>query len=555
MPFGLTNAPATFQSLMNYLFAKYNRKFVVVFFDDILVFSETLEEHKEHLKEVFKVLRENQLTVNLAKCSFGQTKVEYLGHVIQADGVATDPTKITAVTNWPAPSNITELRGFLGLAGYYRRFIQGYGVVGRPLFDALKKDSFQWSAPQEQAFQELKQRLTKAPVLALPNYTKPFVLEADASGYGLGAVLMQEGRPIAYMSKSLGPKAQTLSTYDKETMAILEALKKWKHYFAGSSLIIRTDQESLKYIHEQKLTQGIQHKLLVKLLGYNYTIEYKKGRENKAADALSRVRQFVGSLTASSAVPLWITEVVKSYSLDTKYRDIIAELALDAQAHPQYTYKHGILRYKNKIVIGNNTSLRQDLIQTFHKSELGGHSGERATYQRIHLLFHWSGLQQDVIAFVKACPVCQINKSEHTPYPGLLQPLPIPDFAWCHISMDFVEGLPVSENKNLILVVVDRFTKYAHFLSMKHPITVQSVARMFSDNIFKLHGLPSVIVTDRDKIFTSSLWQKLFKTLGIKLHMSTSYHPQSDGQTKRVNQCLENYLRCMAFQQPTKWHS
>lgn len=206
-------------------------------------------------------------------------------------------------------------------------------------------------------------------------------------------------------------------------------------------------------------------------------------------------------------------------------------------------------------MIGNNTSLRQDLIQTFHKSELGGHSGERATYQSIHLLFHWSGLQQDVIAYVKACPVCQLSKSKNTPYPSLLQPLPILDFAWCHTSMDFVEGLPMSENKNLILMVVNRFTKYAHFLSMKHPITVHSIARHFSDNIFKLHGLPSVIVTDRDNIFTSTLWQKLFKTLGIKLHMSTLYHPQSDGQTGRVNQCLENYLICMAFQQPTKWHS
>lgn len=191
----------------------------------------------------------------------------------------------------------------------------------------------------------------------------------------------------------------------------------------------------------------------MKLLGYNYTIEYKKGGENKAVDALSRFKHMLSSLTASSAVPLWITEVVKSYSLDPKYKDIIAALAVDPQAHPNYTFKHGILRFKNKIVIGNNTTLRQDLIQTFHKSELGGHSGERETYQRIHLLFHWTGLQQDVITFVKACPVCQINKFENTPYVGLLQPLPVPGFAWCHISMDFVEGLPMSENKNVILVL------------------------------------------------------------------------------------------------------
>lgn len=164
-------------------------------------------------------------------------------------------------------------------------------------------------------------------------------------------------------------------------------------------------------------------------------------------------------------------------------------------------------------------------------------------------------MKNDTMLFVKKCPVCQLNKSKHVPSPGLLQPLPVPDFAFTHISMDFVEGLPKSENKDMILVVVDRFTKFAHFISMTHPITVQHVAKAFTDLVFKLHGLPTVIVTDRDRIFTSHLWQNLFKSLGVKLHFSTSYHPETDGQTERVNQCLENYLRCMAFNQPKKWHS
>ena len=170
------------------------------------------------------------------------------------------------------------------------------------------------------------------------------------------------------------------------------------------------------------------------------------------------------------------------------------------------------------------------------------------------LIFHWQGLKQDVVTFVKNCPVCQLNKAEHTPYPGLLEPLSVPDFAWAHVSMDFVEGLPKSEHKNLTLVVVDRFTKYSHFIATKHPITVQSVARAFSNNVFRLHGMPLVIVTDSDRSFTSHLWPQLFKSVKIKLHLSTSYHPQTDGQTERVNQCLENYLMCMCFQQPRKRH-
>lgn len=504
MSFGLTNGPPSFQALMNFLFGML--KFVVTFFDDILVFSKSLEEHKDHLTQVFDILQENKLYARREKCSFGQTEVEYLGHIINQEGVATDPSKIRAIQEWPAPTNITELRSFLGLSGYYRRFIKGYGVICRPLFDCLKKDAFHWSNEQDIALAEIKDKITHSPVLILPDFSKPFVLEADACGYGLGAVLMQEGRPIFYLSKSIGPRAAAISTYDKEAMEIIEAVKKWKHYFLATALIIRTDQESLKYIREQKLTEGIQHKLLLKLLGYNFTIEYKKGKENKVADALSRVKHWTSMLVVSNTTPTWVMEVVRSYNQDEKVKDWITQCSVDKENNGSYSYRNGILRFKNKVVVGNATALRQELLKTFHSSELGGHSGERATYQRINLVFHWPGLKQDVTAFVKACPVCPINKAEHCPYPGLLEPLCVPDFAWAHVSMDFVEGLPIFENKYLILVLVDRFTKYAHFMGMKHPITVESVARAFCETIFKLHGMPVVIVTDRDRIFTSNLW-------------------------------------------------
>jgi transposase InsO family protein len=366
---------------------------------------------------------------------------------------------------------------------------------------------------------------------------------------------MQKGQPISFFSKTIGPKAAAMSTYDKEALAILEALKKWEHYFAASSLIIKTDQQSLKYIQEQKIIDGIQHKLLVKLLGYNYTTKHKKGRENRVADALSRVKYHLAAIFSSSVTPHWITQVVQSYSNDATCKDILSQLVLDPNAKRNYKLHNGIIKYKDKILVGNCDKLKQSILSTFHNSELGGHSSERATYQRVKLLFHWRGMKNDTVTFVKHCPTCQLNKSEHVPSLGLLQPLPNPDFAFTHISMDFVEGLPKLENKDITLVVVDRFTKYSHFISMTHPITVQQVAKAFPDNVFKLHGLPTVIVTDRDIIFTSNLWQSLFKNLGVKLHLSTSYHPQTDGQTERLNQCLENYLRCMAFNQPRKWHS
>jgi hypothetical protein len=387
LPFGVTNGPPTFQQLMNTTLGPLLRICVLVFFDDILVFSKSYKEHLEHLSLVFKALRENQLYAKLSKCTFAQEKVEYLGFVISAEGVSTDPAKVEAITQWPTPKNVTQLRSFLGLAGYYRRFIKSFGITCRPLFDALKKDAFHWSDKQDKAFQLLKTSMTQAPVLALPNYSLPFVLEADASGYGIGAVLMQKGQPIAFLSKSLGPKAAAWSTYDKEALAIIEAIKKWKHYFASSSIIIRTDQQSLKHIQEQKLTEGIQHKLLIKLLGYKFTVEYKKGKENKVADALSRVKYALQTLATTAAVPVWIKEVVNSYKQDKKCSDLIAELAIAPTGHPPYTLTSGVLRYKGKILIGNNTDLRNSLLQAFHTSELGGHSGERATYHRLKILF------------------------------------------------------------------------------------------------------------------------------------------------------------------------
>lgn len=294
------------------------------------------------------------------------------------------------------------------------------------------------------------------------------MLEADASGNDIGAVLMQNGKPISFMSRTLGIKASAMSTYEKEALAILEALKKWKHYVSSSSLIIRTDQQSLKYIQEQRLVEGIQHKLLVKLLGYNYKVEYKKGIDNTAADALSCRPQEPAILALTTVVPQWIQQVTDSYASDPHCMHLMEKLAVDPTAVQYTTFKNGLLRVKGKLLVGPNGPLRQQLLEAFHQSALGGHSGERATYHRLKLVFYWPQMKHHVKQHVQECLVCQKNKSENVPYPSLLQPLPIPDMAWTHISMDFIEGLPKSNGKDVILAVVDKLTKYAHFLTLTH---------------------------------------------------------------------------------------
>jgi hypothetical protein len=305
----------------------------------------------------------------------------------------------------------------------------------------LKKGNFNWTPTHDSAFKTLQQALITAPVLALPNFQDSFTLETDASSAGIGAVIMQQGRAIAYFSAALCPKNAAMSAYEKEALAIIEALKCWRHYFLGSKLIIKTDQQSLKYITEQRVAEGIQHKLMLKLLEFDFSIEYKKGKENLVADALSR--QFCQFLSISVAKPMWIKEILASYTDDTMIKPLLEQFIITPPPPGSpYTIQAGVLRYKGNIMVGSNTPLRQKLFEALHSSAVGGHSGMRASYHRVKKIFYWPGMKKDVETWVAHCPVCQRSKHENCHYPGLLDPLPVPDMAWTHVSMDFVEGLP-----------------------------------------------------------------------------------------------------------------
>ncbi|KAE8662761.1 hypothetical protein F3Y22_tig00113145pilonHSYRG00200 [Hibiscus syriacus] len=459
-------------------------------------------KHAMHLRTVLEVLKQNQLFAKRTKCLFGQQEVEYLGYIISKQGVATDPAKIQAMQQWKLPKTLKSLRGFLGLTGYYRRFIKGYGEIAKPLTTMLKKDQFQWTEESKAAFEFLKGAMCHSPVLALPNFNKSFWLETDASSRGIGAVLSQEGRPVAYLSRALGPRQLDLSIYEKEYLAILMAISKWRHYLEGGPFIIKTDHEALKHLQEQKLTTSIQKKWLTKLLGLDYVIQYRKRRHNLAADALSRKDEEeveLQQMTATVVIPTLVQEVEQSYQGDSLIAEMVTKLAISRQEAADWSYSRSILRYKGKCDI----------------------------YPRI--------------------------KDEHVLKPGLLQPLPIPQQAWEFVTMDFIEGLPTSNRYNCILIIIDKFTKYAHFLPLVHPFTAADVAKVYLDQIYKLHGQPKIVLSDRDKIFTSVFWTELMKLLGTTALFTTAYHPKTDGQTERLNQCLEQYLRGMCFMKPTNW--
>jgi hypothetical protein len=411
MAFVLTGTPATFQKAMNATLSSLLHRCVLVFFGDILIYSSSFADHLQHVRAVLELLVRDKWQVKLSKCSFAQQQLSYLGHIISVAGVATDPSKIQVVASWATPRSLKELHSFLGLAGYYRRFVRHFGILSKPLTALLKKGSmFVWTSQHTTAFQALKDALVSAPVLALPNFALPFCLETDASNQGVGAVLMQGGHPITYLSKALGPKSQGLSTYEKEFLAILTAVDHWRHYLQLKEFHIVTDHRSLAQLDEQRLHTPWQKKMFSRLLGLQYRIMYKKGSENGAADALSRHPQLTQTcLAVSSCTPQWLTNIMDSYSHDDMSREIIAKLAVDAAAVPHYSWHDGLLRYKNRIWVGSDIPLQTRLIEAFHSMAVGGHLGIPVTYARLKQLFAWRGMKKSCsgicqsMRYVSAC--------------------------------------------------------------------------------------------------------------------------------------------------------
>ncbi|KAL4564788.1 hypothetical protein LXL04_028859 [Taraxacum kok-saghyz] len=471
MPFGLTNAPATFQSLMNEIFRPYLRKFILVFFDDILIYSKSEDLYNEHVATALEVLKQHQLFLNLKKCEFGQ----------------------------------------------------------------------------------VKKAMTTVPVLAMPDYSKEFVVETDASGFGLGAVLMQQQRPVAYYSCNLGTRDRMKSIYEKELMAIVKSVLKWRLYLIGRKFTVRTDQLSLKYLLEQRIVGSDYQKWISKLMGFSFDIQYRTGSSNRVADALSRRDD--GPTCDTLTVTCWkFWEQLKhELERDEFFSRMKTELHRDPSIHKGFSIYQNNLFYKGRLVLPSKSHLHNEVIREFHDTPIGGHAVEYKTYKRVASEVFWTGMKAAVTDYVKHCSVCQQNKTLTLSPAGLLQPIPLPSQTWDEITMDFIEWLPRSRGWDTIWVVVERLSKYAHFIPLRHPFTAATVAQNFMKEVVRLHGLPLSIISDRDRIFLSQFWVELFRLHGVELKRSTAYHPQTDGQSEVVNRCLETYLCCFCSDKPKQW--
>lgn len=378
-------------------------------------------------------------------------------------------------------------------------------------------------------------------MLALPDFHKPFSIEIDASDLGIGADLQQEGHPLAFVSKAIDIKYLGLSAYEKEYMAILLAVEHWRAYLLHAKFYIYTDHRSLSHLYAHRLHTPWQQKVFTKLLGLQYRIIYKKGVENNVNDTLSRRPHPERHLFAlSSVVPAWLQEVESGYQDDLEASKLLTSHAM-AKCSP-YCLQDGLIRYKGRLWLGSNSTQQTKVLAALHSSALGGHSRFLVTYKHVKHIFYWPHMKRLIKEYVYTCTVCHQAKPDRGRYPGLLQHLPVLTLAWQSISLDFIDGLSRSASYNTILMVVDRLSKCAHFIPLHHPFIALKVAQVSMSQVYRLHGILDSIVSDRDKVFTSHFWQELFKLSGTPLLMSLSYHPETNGQTKRVNQCLETYL-------------
>lgn len=565
LPFGLTNAPPVFSAAMNHIFRDMIGKHVLVYLDDILVFSKSAEEHLQHLRLVLQRLREHKFYAKLSKCEFNMRSVHYLGHVVSAEGIQVDPRKTQVVDEWPVPRNPKHLRSFLGFANYFRRFIQGYSRLVSPLYALLKADAaWVWTDACQSAFEGVKHALTHAPVLATPDFSKPFEVVTDASGRqgggALGAVLMQEGRVVAFESRRLTGAELNYTTQEQECLGVVHALKIWRCYLEGVKFTVVTDNNPNTYLATQPLLNRRQARWSEFLQQFDFQWVYRPGRVN-VADPLSRIPEVapvvklavaaVGRARAPTRADT--SAQAETPALPAAFSPLVQQLmdgyAGDAwfkvQANTEGLQRHAGLWYRgHQVVVPAVPALRTQVISALHASVWAGHFGVYKTLHAVQRLFWWPNMRQDVDHFVSHCSDCQRNKVGGKAPVGKLQPLPIPSSQWSSVGIDFVVQLPRTKSGyDAVCVFVDRFTKMVHLAPTTSDVDAVDTAELFMQHVFRLHGVPATIVTDRGSVFVSQFFATLMKALGVQQLLSTAYHPQTDGQTERANRVMEDCLR------------
>ena len=622
MPFGLCNAPSTFQTYINNALQDILDEYCTAYLDDILVFSQTLIEHRKHVRSVLTRMRKAGLYADIDKCEFHVQETKYLGMIVSTDGLKMDPKKVDTILNWPAPQNLKDVQSFLGFCNFYRRFILKFSQIVMPLTALTKtiegkKVTFQWSSECQQAFERLKLMFASNPILRHFDPERKAWVMVDASDYVTAGILLQEDEqailhPVAYFSKKMSPAECNYEIYDKELMAIVRAFEEWRPELIGSDpqtpTTVFSDHRSLEYFMSTKELNRRQARWSEFLSEFDFKVQYKPGKLNVLPDALTRrsadkpssdqdpraAYQFkvvlkpenlmqgqldpqklsnVIRLAESSTVETPISELLeRAYEQDQMIIDLLASVRRNDRQLPSSISKSltghrvsiadcsqrdGRLYYKRRqLWVPADDELRLVIIRSHHDSLAAGHPGREKTYDLLQRQYYWPGMYDQVRRYAQNCQVCKRSKAFREAYSGGLQQLEAPDQPWEHIAMDFIVELPPSElddsKYTSILVVTDRFTKMRHYIVCNDPDAI-TTAKLLYRHIFRLHGLPLSITSDRGPQFASTVFKRLCERLGVQRNLSSAFHPETDGQSENANQILEQYLRAYVGYLQTDW--
>ncbi len=579
MPFGLMNAPSVFMSAMNDLLE--GLPFVVVYLDDILIFSQSAEEHAEHVRQVLEKIHKGGYFLKLSKCEFFKKEIKFLGHIVSEEGIRPDPAKLLSIKEWARPQSVYDVRAFLGLANYFRRFIYNYAKIAAPMYELVKGNVSRrkapttmvpWGPQHDAAFEKLKEVLVNPPMMKLPDFNKPFQVITDASDYALGAILIQDGKPIAYESRRMIPAERNYHTTDKELLAVVHALQVWRCYLEGGTFKVMTDHNPLTYLHTQPLLTRRQTRWAEKLSSFKFEWEYKPGEDNPA-DVLSRPPQICilatthikskfksklphiqlergiihgATQSPEEICPVPLQQLVTAYENDLWYAQ--------TKNTKQLEHRDSLWFFGDRLAIPHNQSIRDKVMYLSHDSCIAGHPGRTKTVDLVARHYWWPGMHKDVAKYVQSCDSCQrVKPLSQKPY-GLLQPLPIPVQQWDEVTMDLITDLPLTtDGSDAILVFTDKLSKMIHLVPTAKTCDAKEAATMFLNRVWVLHGMPKRFVHDRDTRFTSFFWKEFFKCCEVQQALSTAYHPQTDGQTERVNRVVEDYIRHYVDSKQKNW--
>ncbi|KAH6480324.1 hypothetical protein HBI55_254530 [Parastagonospora nodorum] len=631
MPFGLTNAPAQFQAYINEALAGLMDISCIVYLDDILVFSDTEEEHVVHVKEVLQRLRDAKLYIKLSKCEWHTQRTEYLGYIISPEGVSVDQDRVKTIQDWPLPRTVREIRVFIGFMNYYRRFIAGFSRLALPLTILTQKtpgaarggpqmrreesQTLKIGPEGVQAFQALKDAFLNVPILVHFEQGRETRVEVDASGGAISGILSQlvpedgkkpQWRPVDFYSRKLIAAEYRYDTHDQELLAIVKSLEHWRQYLEGTTFEVLTDHKNLKWFMETKTLNHRQVRAYLVLSRYDFTITHRSGKTNPA-DGPSRRPDYMDEAQKPSQKhnhafveplrrALWkggkdsflVSAVsTRAVARTGEQQEAIATLrelrredqsrlvALEPEADDDPSSESGTdipdtsgpesgqdgpqrLKVAHKAPkVLHTTSEKAEAMCQCHDDPLAGHFGARRTIEKLQRRYTWKGLRKNAEEYCRSCEVCKRAKpARHKPY-GLLAPLPPPTRPWEDVTMDFITELPPSKLSGVvydaILVIVCRLTKMSHYVPARGDWDGVDLAQAWIREVIRLHGVPKRVISDRGPIMNAKHWDTFQHYMNSRRVLTSSFHPQTDGQTERQNQTLEHYLRCYCGLEQDDW--